>query len=91
MSGHAGEFIGSMYATGYLQVIAILQVVGGLLLLIGRFVPLGLTLLGPIIANIVLYHLFMDRSGLLMALVISALALFLVWSYRNSFAGVLRA
>jgi putative oxidoreductase len=91
MTGHPGEFIGSMYATGYLTAIAALQVIGGLLLLIGRFVPLGLTLLGPIIVNIDLFHIFMDRSGLAMAMVISVLSLFLLWRYRDSFAGLLRA
>jgi putative oxidoreductase len=65
-------------------------VVGGALLLIGRFVPLGLTLLGPIIVNIVLFHIFMDRSGLLIALFISLLWLFLLWRYRAAFAGILQ-
>jgi len=90
MTGHVGEFIGSMYATGYLTAIAALQVIGGLLLLIGRFVPLGLTLLGPIIVNIDLFHIFMDHSGLPMAVIISVLSLFLLWRYRESFAGLLR-
>ena len=91
MSGHAGDFIGSMAATGYLQFIAAAQVIGGLLLLVGRFVPLGLLLLGPIVVNIVLYHLCMDRSGMPIALVVSALSLFLLWRHRDAFAGVLRA
>lgn len=90
MEGHPGEFIGSMHATGYLKVIAALQVIGGALLLIGRYVPLGLTLLGPIIVNIALYHIFMDRSGLPMAIVVSALSLFLLWAYRSAFAGLVR-
>jgi uncharacterized membrane protein YphA (DoxX/SURF4 family) len=72
MSGPSGEFIGAMAATGYLQVIAGLQVLGGALLLIGRFVPLGLTLLGPIIVNIFLFHVFLDRTGLGMAVCICA-------------------
>jgi putative oxidoreductase len=91
MTGHPGEFIGSMYATGYLTVIAALQVIGGALLLVGRYVPLALTLLGPIIFNIDLFHIFMDRSGLLMAAIVSALWLFLLWRYREAFAGLLRA
>lgn len=91
MSGHAGDFIGSMFATGYLQAIAALEVIGGALLLVGRYVPFGLTLLGPIIVNIVLYHVFMDRSGMPMALLVSAVSLFLLWRYRESFAGLLRA
>ena len=88
MSGLAGQFIGSLYNTGYLQVIAALEVLGGLFLLVGRFVPLGLTLLGPIIVNIALYHLFMDRSGIATALVVSLVFAFLLWSYRTAFAGI---
>lgn len=78
IAGHAGEFIGSMYVTGYLKSIAAFQVVGGALLLLGRYVPLGLILLGPVIVNIVLFHVFMDRSGLMRAAVVSALSLFLL-------------
>ena len=90
MSGPAGDFIGALAATGYIKAIAALQVAGGVLLLAGRYVPLGLTLLGPIIVNIVLYHIFMDRNGLGMALVVGALALFLVWRHRVSFAGLVQ-
>jgi uncharacterized membrane protein YphA (DoxX/SURF4 family) len=90
MPGPSGEFIGAMAATGYLQAIAAFQVVGGLLLLIGR-VPLGLTLLGPVIVNIVFFHIFMDRSGLGVAAIVSLLSLFLLWRYRDSFAGLLQA
>lgn len=91
MSGPAGDFIGSLFATGYLHAIAALQVIGGVLLLLGRFVPLGLTLLGPIVVNIVLYHIFMDRSGTPVAAVVAALSLFLLWRYRASFASLVRA
>jgi uncharacterized membrane protein YphA (DoxX/SURF4 family) len=90
MSGHPAEFIGSMAATGYLQFIAAFQVLGGALLLIGRYVPLGLTLLGPIVANIVIYHLCMDRAGMPMAFIVAALSVFLLWRYRDAFAGLLR-
>lgn len=89
MQGQAGAFIGALASSGYIYVIALLQVVGGLLLLIGtRFVPLGLILLGPVIVNIMLYHIFLDPSGLLMACVISILALFLLWIYRYKFPAI---
>lgn len=91
MSGHPADFMGAMAATGYLRVIQVLQIVGGVLLLLGRFVPLGLTLLGPIVVNIVLFHVFMDRAGLPMAIGVAACSLFLLFSYRSSFAGILRA
>jgi uncharacterized membrane protein YphA (DoxX/SURF4 family) len=89
MQGPAGAFIGALVSSGLIYAIAALQVVGGLLLLIGgRFVPLGLTLLGPVIVNIVLYHIFLDPSGLPMACVISILALFLLWVYRHKFPAI---
>lgn len=89
MEGQAGAFIGAMVSSGYIYVIAGLEVVGGLLLLIGsRFVPLGLTLLGPVIVNIMLFHIFLAPDGLLMGCVISILALFLLWVYRYKFPAI---
>lgn len=90
MSGYPAEFIGSMNATGYLMAVAAFQIIGGLLLLSGWFVPLGLTLLAPVVVNIDLYHLCMDRSGMPMAIVVSAVLAFLLWRYRASFAPLLR-
>ena len=87
----AGDFIRSMVESGYIYAIGAFQVAGGALLLLGRYVPLGLTLLGPIVVNIVLYHIFMDRAGMPMAAIVAALWLFLVWRYRDAFAGLLRA
>ena len=89
MHGQAGAFITALASSGYFYVIALLQVLGGLCLLLGaRFVPLGLTLLGPVIVNIVLYHVFLEPDGLAMSLVISALALFLLWIYRFKFPAI---
>jgi hypothetical protein len=86
MQGDAGAFMGALFHSGYLYPIAILQVLGGLCLLAGaRFVALGLMLLGPIIVNVVLYHIFLDRSGLPIAIVVAVLALFLLWIYRYKF------
>ena len=89
LQGQAGAFISALIGSGYMYVIAVLQVLGGLCLLLGgRFVPLGLTLLGPIIVNIVLYHVFLDPSGMPIAIVVSALALFLLWIYRFKFPAI---
>src|SRR5271156_1358652 len=90
MSGPSGDFISAMYTTHYLYVVAGCQVIGGLILLIGRYVPLGLTLLGPVIVNILYFHIFMNHEGLPLALVVAALALFLLWRHRANFAGLLK-
>ena len=91
MHGPAGDFLGAMGGTGYLKVVGALQVAGGAILLLGRYVPLGLTLLGPVIVNILCFHIFLAPSGLPLALIVTALALFLLWRYRAAFAGLVRA
>jgi uncharacterized membrane protein YphA (DoxX/SURF4 family) len=86
----ATDFSKALMESHYMYVVGLLQVMGGLLLLSGRFVPLGLTLLGPVIVNILLFHIFLERTGLPMAIVISVLALFLLWRHRANFAGLMK-
>ncbi len=74
----AGDFSKALMQSHYIYVVGLLQVIGGLLLLIGRYVPLGLTLLGPVIVNILLFHVFLDPSGLPLAIIVAILALFLL-------------
>jgi putative oxidoreductase len=86
--GVTGEYLHAFFASGYVYVIGGFQVIGGLLLLIGRFVPLGLTILGAIIVNIWCFHLLMAPQGLPPAILVTILELFLVWRYRNAFVGI---
>ena len=88
--GAAREFMTALFISHYLYVVGALQVVGGLILLSGRWIPLGLTLLGPVIVNIVCFHVLMAPAGLPMALVVSFLALFLLWRYREPFLGLVQ-
>ena len=88
--GLAGDFVKALFMSHYLYAVAVLQIAGGALLLVGRFVPLGLTLLGPVIVNILLFHIFLDPAGLAVAVVVGALALFLLWAYRAAFSGLIK-
>jgi uncharacterized membrane protein YphA (DoxX/SURF4 family) len=87
--GVTGEYLHAFFASGYVYVIGGLQVIAGLLLLIGRFVPLGLTILGAIIVNIWIFHVLMAPEGVPPAIVVTILELFLVWRYRDAFRGIL--
>lgn len=87
----AGDFIKVFLASGYVYVIGALQCLCGLLLLSGFFVPLALTILGGIIFNILVFHLLMAPEGFAPGIVVAVLELFLVWAYRNAFAGIFRA
>jgi uncharacterized membrane protein YphA (DoxX/SURF4 family) len=88
--GTAGLYLKAFFDSGYVYVIGGMQMVAGLLLLIGRFVPLGLTILAAIIFNIWAFHILMAPEGLPPALVVTLLELFLIWRYRERFAGLLR-
>jgi putative oxidoreductase len=88
--GPAGEFMSALFVSHYIYVLGAFQVVGGLALLSGRWSPLGLALVGPVIVNILSFHVLMAPAGLPMAAVVSALALFLLWSYRKNFAGLVQ-
>jgi len=87
-SGLAGQFIAALALSHYFWVVAALQVIGGALLLVNRFVPLGLVLLGPVIVNIILYHVFLNNAGMLMAIVVAILWLIVFYGHRQYFSGI---
>ena len=87
-TGLAGQFIGALVASHYFWVVAALQIAGGVLLLVGRFVPLGLVLLGPVIVNIILYHVFMNPSGIVLPIVVVILWLIVFYAHRQYFSGI---
>lgn len=90
MSGLPGDFIHAMAASGYLQAVAACQMIGGALLVAGWHVPVGLVILGPVIFNILCFHIFLERTGLGMAIGVALVASFLTWQYRSAFTGVVR-
>jgi putative oxidoreductase len=89
--GDAGTFLTIMMEHGYTDVVAVLQLIAGLLLLVGRYVPLALVILAPILVNILLFHLLIMHGGIWMGLLATVLLLFLIWAYRLSFRGLLDA
>jgi hypothetical protein len=91
MTGDVGELSGLMFKHGWFTFYGLLYVVGGLLLLIGRFVPIGLVLLGPIIVNILLFHVTLNPSGIGPGLVVAALEIFLIYAYREHFKALFTA
>jgi putative oxidoreductase len=87
-TGLAGQFIGALVMSHYFWVVAALQVVGGALLLVNRFVPLALVLLGPVIVNIILYHVFLNPIGAPLAIVVVILWGIVFYSYRQYFSSI---
>jgi putative oxidoreductase len=68
-----------------------IQLIGGLLLLSGYFVPLAMILLAAEIYNILAFHLTFAPSGIVPALTASVLWILVFLGYRASFEGVLAA
>ena len=89
----AAMFFGAFAPTGYLTFVKVLELVGGILVAIPRTRNLGLLVLGPIIVNILAFHVFLaSPKDLLnpMILVIVLLALFLLWAERKAWACLVR-
>ena len=86
LTGLPGAFLGALMTSHYVYLVCAVQVLGGLLLIVNQFLPLGLALLAPVIANIVTYHLTMQRSGAQLAIPATILWVFLAWKFRAYFA-----
>jgi putative oxidoreductase len=86
LTGLPGAFLGALMTSHYVYLVCAVQVLGGLLLIVNQFLPLGLALLAPVIANIVAYHLTMQRSGAQLAILATILWVFLAWKFRAYFA-----
>lgn len=86
--GPGGDFLGILIRSKYVLFVGGFQVLGGVLLLINRYVPLALTILGAVIVNIILFHLLLEHTGAQLAVVATLLWLFLMWRYRQYFSGI---
>lgn len=84
----AVKFMTAAFMSHYMVVVFLVQVVGGLLLLAGRFVPLALAILGPVLVNILTFHITMNPSGIVPGAVATVLWAILFWQYRANFAGI---
>jgi len=90
-TGLAGQFLGALFVSHYLNVIFALQIVAGALLLANRFVPAALAILAPLLVNIALFHVFMAPAGYAPAVIAIALwSIVLVWE-RAAFRPLLVA
>jgi uncharacterized membrane protein YphA (DoxX/SURF4 family) len=85
-SGLAAQFLGALYLSHYLSAIFLTQLVGGVLLLLNRFVPLALALLAPVLVNIVLFHVCLAPHDFAPAVLALVLWVVLFIRERSAFA-----
>jgi putative oxidoreductase len=88
--GDAGVLADLLFRHGWFTFHGVLEVVAGVLLLVGRYVPVALVLLGPILVNILMFHLTLV-SGILPGLICTVLEVFLIYAYWPAFEGIFTA
>lgn len=87
----ADLFMKAMMPTGYLMAVKVLEFIGAILVMIPRVRNFGLLILGPILINILFFHIFLAKGGYFdpMIIMIVLLEAFLLWCGRKAFAGLL--
>lgn len=88
MAGRAGEFLGLLASSHYLVPVFAIQLACGLLFLAGRYVPLALALIAPVIVNVLLFHALMEPGGIAPGVVAAVCWLFVFYRVRAAFAGI---
>lgn len=88
--GLAGRYLDVLNQSHLLKIVYILELKAAVQLLIDRFVPLGIAILAPIVANILFFHLFMAPSGLPLAIVVCVLLLLATLNVRSAFTGIFK-
>jgi putative oxidoreductase len=91
LPGDAGALSMLMFQHGWFSFYGVLYIVGAILLLVGRYVPLGLLLLAPIIVNILLFHITLAPAGIGPGLVCTVLEIFLIYAYWPAFASIVHS
>ena len=89
--GDAGTLSTIMFMHGWITFHGVLYVIAGVLLVVGRYVPVGLVILGPILVNILLFHLTLLPAGIGPGLVCAVLEIFLIYAYWPAFRAIFTA
>jgi uncharacterized membrane protein YphA (DoxX/SURF4 family) len=91
MTGAVKEFNEGLAATGYFfPLLKAVELLCGIALVAGRFVPLAMIVLAPVVVHIFLFHVALDRTGLPVAIYLVLAFLFLAYGYRDRFAPLLK-
>jgi len=84
--GLAGEFSGVLLKAHYFVAVGVVMVLSAVLFLANRYVALALVLLGPVLVNILLFHLLMAPGGIGMGAFATLLWFLVFWHEREAFA-----
>lgn len=89
LQGMAGNFVGALVQSGYFfPFLKTLETLGGLMLILGLFMPMVLVVLFPITLNIMLFHLFLGLEGMPIAILMLLAHLMLLYAHKNYYKGL---
>ena len=91
LEGEALTYFNALAEQGVLKVVGIVEIIVGLLLLIGKYVPLALLLFAPIAVNIIMFHLAVDPKGIAAGAFVTIATIYLMFQYKSKFDSVLEA
>ena len=86
MTGDAGTLMGIYSTSGFFTIIGIIEVLGGLALIVGKFIPLALTFLIAVLFNAVLFHIFHFPEGIAPAIFGLVMGLIMVYAHKDRFS-----
>ena len=90
IAGVAGQFARLLMVSHYMLAVALIQLVCGILFIVNRYVPLALTMLAPVLVNILLFHLLMSPRDIGAGVVATICWLIVFASVRHAFDGILQ-
>ncbi len=86
--GDGGTLMGIYISSGFMKIIGVLEIIVGLLLLVGKLVPLATTIAAAIMFNALVFHLLHDPANSAGAALGVILCLLTVWGHKHQFKGL---
>jgi hypothetical protein len=88
-----GDFFAAVGPTGYMSFVKALEILGGVLVIVPKLRNLGLLVLGPVIVNILCFHVFLAKCAMIfdpVLITVCVLAVFVLITERKAWAGLLK-
>lgn len=91
MTGPGAELMALYGASGFMAIVGLLELLAGLVLLVGKFIPISLTIIVAIMFNAALFHVLYDPATIAGSLVALILTLILIFAYKKKFGTYFKA
>lgn len=76
--------------TWMIPLVAVIEIIGGMLIIIPRTRALGAIVILPVMVGILIHHIFLDQSGLIIAIVLMAINILAIYDNWNKYESLVR-